>query len=229
MRLFLLAALPLIVFAQDYIEARATPAEYKAHTVLNPEVTMAAEFQGRTVPAPNAAFILQDYVVVEVALFTRSFEFRSGQFSLRFNGKTPLLPQTAGMVGASLKYPDWENQRQVTATAELGDANVVLGRRDTTPRFPGDRRRTRTPPPGTPAKPEVEREDAPWDWVARLAWQDGTVKAPAGGLLYFPHKGTLTKLKTIELIYNGAGRLVTLNLRGSAASPAKSTEPARKP
>jgi hypothetical protein len=213
MRLFLLAALPLIVPAQDYIEARATPAEYKAHTAIDPEVTMAAEFLGRTVPAPNAAFVLQDYVVVEIALFTRAFEFRTERFSLRLNGKTPLLPQTAGMVGASLKYPDWENQRQVTATAELGDANVILGRRDTTPRFPGDRSRTRRPPPGTPAKPEAVREDAPWDWVARLGWQDGTVKAPAGGLLYFPHKGNLTKLKTIELIYNGPGGLVTLTLR----------------
>lgn len=228
MRLFLLAALPLLVPAQEYIEARAAATDYKAHAVIDPEVTMAAEFLGRTVPAPNAAFILQHYVVIEIALFARAFEFRAERFSLQLNEKTPLLPQTAGMVGASLKYPDWENQRQMTAVGGVGDANVILGRRPTTPRFPGDRRAP-TPPPGSPVKPEVEKHDAPWDWVGKLAWEDGTVKAPAGGLLYFPHDGNLTKLKTIDLIYNGPGGLVTLNLRRSAASPAKSTEPARKP
>lgn len=228
MRLFLLAAFPLLAPAQERLEARAAAAEYKAQVTIHPGVTMAAEFLGRTVPVPNAAFVLQHYVVVEVGLFARDFAFRTERFSLRLNGKTALLAQTAGMVGASLKYPDWENQRQVTATAGLGDANVILGRRNTTPRFPGDRRAP-TPPPGSPVKPEVERDDAPWDWVGKLAWEDGTVKAPAGGLLYFPYTGNLGKLKTIELIYNGPEGLITLALRGSTASPAKSTEPARKP
>ena len=228
MRLFLLAAFPLIVPAQGRFEVRAAPTAYSAHAVIGPGFTMAAEFQGRTVPAPNAAFLLRDYVVIEVALFTRDFEFRSERFSLRLNGKTPVMVETPGMVGASLKYPDWENQRQVTATAGVGDANVVLGRPAATSRFPGDRRVPRKPP-GTPAEPEITREDAPWDWVASLAWNDGQGQGPAAGLLYFPHTGNLAKLKTIELIYNGPEGLVTLSLRGSTASPAKSTEPARKP
>jgi len=208
--------------------ARATPADYKAHTAINAEHTLAAEFQGRTVPAPSAAFVLKDYVVVEAALFTRGYEFNTGRYSLRLNGKSPLLAQTPGMVAASLKYPDWENQREMTATAGVGDANVILGRRNTTPRFPGDRRQPQ-PPPGAPVKEVAVPENAAWDWVAKLAWEDGPVKGPAGGLLYFPYSGNLAKLKTIELIYNGPEGLVTLPLRGSASSPAKSAEPARKP
>ena len=228
MRLFLLAVLPLVMPAQEIMPARATPADYKAHAPINKDHTLAAEFQGRTVPAPSAAFVLQDYVVVEVALFTRAYEFNSGRYSLRLNGKSPLLAQTPGMVAASLKYPDWENRREMTATAGVGDANVILGRRNTTPRFPGDRRQPQ-PPPGTPVKEVAVLENAPWDWVAKLAWEDGPVKGPAGGLLYFPYSGNLAKLKNIELIYNSPEGLVTLPLRGSASSPAKSAEPARKP
>lgn len=228
MRLFLLAAFPLLAPAQGRLEARAAAAEYIAHVSISAQVTMAAEFLGRTVPVPAAAFVLQDYVVVETGVFTRSFAFRTDRFSLRLNGKTPLLAQTAGMVGASLKYPNWENQRQMTATVEQGNANVTLGRRNTAARFPGDRRAP-APPPGTPVNPEVQRDDAPWDWVASMAWEDGAVTAPAAGLLYFPYKGNLAKLKTIELIYNAPEGVLTLPLRGSTASPAKSTEPARRP
>src|SRR5687767_2225057 len=111
MRFFLLAVLPLVSSAQEFMPARARPADYTAHALINQQHTLAAEFQGRTVPAPDAAFVLQHYVVVEVALFTRGYEFNSGRYSLRLNGKTPVLAQTPGMVAASLKYPNWENQR----------------------------------------------------------------------------------------------------------------------
>lgn len=228
MRLFLQAVLPLLLRAQEIMPARAAPTEYKAYAAITREHVLAAEFQGRTVPAPNAAFLLQHYVVVEVALFTREYEFNTGRYSLRLNGKPALLAQTPGMVAASLKYPDWENQRQMTATAGVGDAGVILGRRNTTPRFPGDRR-PGSPPPGTPVKEVEVPENAPWDWVAKLAWEDGPVKGPSGGLLYFPYNGNLAKLKTIELIYNSAEGLVTLTLRGSTVSPARSTAPVRKP
>lgn len=228
MRLFLLAVFPLGISAQEIMPVRAAPGDYKAHARINHDHSLAADFLGRTVPAPNAAFVLQHYVVVEAALFTRGYEFHSGRFSLRLNGKSPLLAQTPGMVAASLKYPDWENQREITATAGVGDAGVVLGRRNTRARFPGDRRQP-TPPPGTPVKAEPISENAPWDWVAKLAWEDGVVKGDAAGLLYFPHNGNLAKLKTIELIYNNPEGLMTLNLRGSGASPAKSAEPIRRP
>ncbi|MFN0103598.1 MAG: hypothetical protein ACKV2U_16095 [Bryobacteraceae bacterium] len=226
MRPLVLAALSMVLPAQEIMPARAAAANYEAHAPIGPH-TLAAEFLGRTVPAPNSAFVLQHYVVVEVALFTRAYEFNSARFSLRLNRKSPLLAQTPGMVAASLKYANWESERQITATAGVGNAGVILGR-DTKARFPGDRRQP-APPPGTPIKAEPIPENAPWDWVAKLAWEDGPVKGPAGGLLYFPHHGSLAKLKTIDLIYDGPEGLVTLSLRGSTESPAKSTEPARRP
>lgn len=208
--------------------ARASAAEYKAHAVIGPSLTLAAEFQGRTVPAPNAAFVLKHYVVVEVALFTRSHEFNTGHFSLKLNGKSPLLAQTPGMVAASLKYANWENQRQITAAGSAGDATVILGRDSGTARFPGDRR-VPQPPPGTPVKVETAPEMAAWDWVARLAWADGPVNGPSAGLLYFPYQGNLAKLKSIELLYNGAGAITALPLRALTVPPAKSAAPAGKP
>jgi len=228
MRVCLLAVLPLAIFGQDRLPVRGAPGDYHSHALIDPQVTIAAEFAGRTVSAPRKPFVLKDYVVVEVAFFAPAFAFAAERFSLQLNGKTPLLAQSPGMVGASLKYPDWENQRQVTASAGVGDANVILGRPTPTSRFPEDRR-VPTRPPGAPVDPTIVSDDAPWDWAAKLAWNDGPGKGPAAGLLYFPHSGNLGKLKTIDLIYNSPAGLVTLRLRESAASPAKSTEPARKP
>ena len=222
------AALSLVIFGQERLAVRSGPFDYHAQVSISQGFTIAAEFVGRTVSAPQKPFVLKDYVVVEVALFVADFNFATERFSLQMNGKTPLLAQSPGMVGASLKYPDWENQRQITATAGVGDANVILGRPTPTPRFPDDRRGP-TRPPGTPAKPSVDSDDAPWDWAAKLAWNDGPGRGPAAGLLYFPYNGNLAKLKTIDLIYNGPTGLVTLHLRESEVSPAKSKEPTRRP
>jgi len=227
MRLFLLLAALSLLPAQEKIPARASPGDYKAHVPLSPQTTLAADFLGRTVPAPNASFVLKDYLVVEIALFTRDFTFNTGQFPLRLNGKSPVLPQTPGMVAASLKYANWENHRGIVATAGAGNAGVILGR-DTTSRFPGDRR-VPTPPPGSPPRAEVETGAEPWDLVSQLAWDDGPVRGPAAGLLYFPYSGNLAKLKSIELVHHGPAGDTRLTLRGSAAPPAKSAEPVRKP
>ena len=227
MRLLLLAVATLAISAQEIIPARTAPADYHAQATSG-SLTLAADFQGRTVPAPSA-FILKSHIVIEIAIFTRDFNFNTGHFTLKLNGKTPLLAQTAGMVGGSLKYANWEGNRGIVASAGLGNANVILGRQSA-PRFPGDRRHEPSRPPGTPAPPPTEQpEFAPWDWVEKLAWADGPGKGPAAGLLYFPYQGHLGKLKTIELLYNGPEGPATLALRGSAASPAKSTAPARKP
>lgn len=225
MRLLLFAAYAGLAAAQEIIPARPAPSDYKAHASLD-GLTIAAELQGRTVPAPNAAFVLKDYVVVEIAYFAKEFVFNSGHFSLRLNGKQPLLPQTPGMVAASVRYPSWEGPRGMTAEAGVGNAGVTLGR-DTTARFPGDRR-VPTGPNGT-VRREDARDDHAWDWVEKLAWADGPGKGPAGGLLYFPYSGNLAKLKTVELTYTAPGGQITLFLRGSAASPAKSAALTRTP
>lgn len=227
MRLLFLAA-GLTLAAQEVIPARAAATDYQAHArVAGGE--LAADFLGRTVPAPQAPFVTPAYVAVEVAMFVTEFEFNTGQFTLRLNGKQTVMAQTPGMVGASLQYPDWEGARGLEASGSAGNMGVILGRKtNTVRRFPGDRR-VPTPPAGTPGKVETVTETAPWDWVAKLAWNDGPGRGPAGGLLYFPYKGSLAKLKTVELVYNGAGGKATLALRGSGGPRARSEAPADKP
>lgn len=227
MRVILLAV-SVALAAQEGVPVRAAAGDYPARAkVAGGE--LAAEFLGRTVPAPEAPFVLVNYVAVELAVFSTPCEFNSGHFGLRVNGKQTLLAQTPGMVAAALQYPDWEGARGLEATAGAGNMDVVLGRKtNTVPRFPGDRR-VPTAPPGTPGKTETNEKVAPWEWVGKLAWGDGPCKAPAAGLLYFPYKGSLAKLKTVELVYSGAEGKATLALRGSGAPPARSGAPADKP
>jgi hypothetical protein len=214
-------SLGLPLTAQEIIPARTSPSDYKA-SVRAGTHTVAADFQAHTVPAPSGSFLVRDYVVLEIAVFPdrkESFVFDTGKFSLRMNGKKSLiLAQTPGMVAASLKYPSWEQTRGAVATAGVGDAGVILGR-DTSARFPGDRRAPQ-PPIGTPPRipgPESGIEKEPevpaWDWVTRLAWEDGPVKGPAAGLLYFPYKGNLAKIMTLELILSVPDGEISLRLR----------------
>lgn len=229
MRMALLLFCASLAPAQEIMPARATPGDYPASAQAGPH-TLAADFLGHTVPAPESPFVLIHYIVVEAAAFpdrNTSFTFVSERFSLKLNGKTALLAQLPGMVAASVKYPSWDSPRQMTAEAGVGNAGVILGR-DRTPRFPGDRRAPQAPP-GSPPTVQTETGAEPWDWVGRLAWQDGPFQGPSAGLLYFPYRGNLAKLKTVQLIYNGPEGLITLPLRASGGSPTRSAEPARKP
>ena len=189
MRVLLFMASTLL--AQESIPARAKPGDYKVSAALGAH-TIAADFLGHTVPAPESAFLTEDYIVIELAVFPAAksdFRFDSGKFSLRVNGKKPeMLSQSPGFVAASLKYPSWEQRPRMEASGSIGNAGVILGR-DRTARFPGDRRAP-APPIGMPPKQpgvgaEVEKQEStrPEEWVTKLAWADGPVKGPAAGLL----------------------------------------------
>lgn len=204
---FLLLTLSTLL-AQESIPARAKPEDYKVSAVIGGHA-IAADFLGHTVPAPEATFVTEDYIVIELAVFPAAksdFRFDSGKFTLRVNGKKPeMLPQAPGFVAASLKYPSWEQRPRMEASGGIGNAGVILGR-DTTPRFPGDRRAP-LPPPGMPPKQpggvEIEKRETlrPEEWVTKLAWEDRAVKGPSAGLLYFPFRGKLDKIKKLELLY----------------------------
>ncbi|MBM3756988.1 MAG: hypothetical protein FJW38_23770 [Acidobacteria bacterium] len=209
MRLLLLAASTLL--AQESIPARAKPSDYKVSAVAGPH-TIAADFLGHTIPAPESTFVTNDYIVIELAVFPAArsdYRFDSGKLTLRVNGKKPeMLPQAPGFVAAALKYPSWEQRPRIEATGGIGNAGVILGR-DPAARFPGDRRAP-MPPPGMPPKQpggvEVEKREMlrPEEWVTKLAWEDRPVKGPSAGLLYFPFRGKLDKIKKLELLYADA-------------------------
>lgn len=220
-RQWLILAAAVSMPAQEAIPARAAADAYKVSQRIGGTV-LAADFHGHTVPAPDSAFVAPNHVVIEVAIYPEkrtAFRFRSGQFTLRINGKTPLvLPEVPGMVASSIKYPSWEGPRGVEASGGIGNAGVILGR-DRTPRFPGDRRYD--PPvggrpaqiPGPASGVEKPQEMTPAEWVTKLGFEDGDVTGPAAGLLYFPYRGNLAKIKKLELVFNSPDGEIILWLR----------------
>jgi hypothetical protein len=197
----------------EAIPARAKPSEYKTHQVL-PKVTVAADFHMHTIPAGRRSYLAEDYLVVEVAVYPAGRNLvmlSSGHFLLRLNRKKPgLFAQSPGFVSASMKYPDWEQRRNVEVAGGVGDAGVILGRPPVEPRFPGDQRPPRRPLPAPPKAPdggegqgvEVESELTPAETVQALALLEGEINLPAAGLLYFPYRGKLKGARTVELVYS---------------------------
>ena len=54
----------------------------------------------------------------------------------------------------------------------------------------------------------------PHQRVIDAALREGPVKFPVGGFLYFPHRGKLSKIKSVTLVYAAPGRPeVTAKLR----------------
>jgi hypothetical protein len=86
---------------------------------------------------------------------------------------------------------------------------VILGGPQPTERFPGDpngRSRMPRPPSVDTSNPNVpQQEEVPiGEAVQRSSLPEGTnLVAPFSGFLYFPFKGKLKKLKSVELLYHG--------------------------
>src|SRR5690349_7426651 len=73
---------------------RAAPTDYQTQAKAG-NVTIAAEFKGHAVPAEEATFTAEEFVVVEVALYgppDAKARLSNDDFSLRINGKKTALP-----------------------------------------------------------------------------------------------------------------------------------------
>lgn len=194
------------------VEPRPRASDYPA-TAQTEAARFGAEYLVRSVSAQNQTFLVNDYLVVEVAVYPeggRRFPLAAGHFTLRVNGKkTALLPQTPGMVAASLKYPDWERRTELVLGGGVGDTGVVFGRRDPVERFPGDPRprqsRLPTPPRVPTAAPEAEKEPTPppEELVIQAALPEGEIRGPVAGYLYFAYKEKPRKIRKLELLYSG--------------------------
>jgi len=205
-------------------EPRKAAAEYPVHTTAGP-LSIGADYLVRTVGGCGKTYSVDDYLVVEVALYSTqrgTVEVRSGAFTLRLNGKkTPILPQAPGMVAASLKYPDWETRPTVVGTAGVGDIDVIMGRPRTAERFPGDPmpQRTRLPRPPQAPRPEdrsgadPQPVEKPEVVVIDRALPEGQVALPVAGYLYFAHKGKPGSIRSVELLYHGPEGDATLKLK----------------
>lgn len=179
-----------------------------------------AEFSVRSVSGEGITFVTPDYVVVEVSVTppdAREITVSHGHFTLRMNKKKQLLfPQAPAFVAASLKYPEWEQERSLVAVA----GPVIIGRPERVGRFPGDPtpqqgrlpKPPRAPVPDHPGGIEEDRAK-PEEVVVKAALPEGAFRTPVTGYLYFPHRGAIKKIKSLELIYNGPAGEKTLKLR----------------
>jgi hypothetical protein len=181
------------------------------------------EYMVRTLSHRANSIYVDDYLLVEVAVFppeNRKILVRATDFNLRVNGKKSLLhPQTPGMVAASLKYPDWAQTRELTATAGVGDRGIIIGRPHAVGRFPGDPRPGATgripPAPKTP-DPVPKREESLDlnDLVSSAALPEGEMRFPVSGYLFFAWPDKLSKIRKVELlIRTSSGDTVVARLR----------------
>ncbi len=191
--------------------------DYPAHATSG-DFTLGAEYLVHSIPAPEGSYFTNDYLVVEAALFgphLARVKMSAEQFTLRINGqKRALMSQAPGIVGASLKYPDWEQRPTLTASA----GPIIFGGPAPVERFPGDPGARRGPPP-----PRVPNAENPGDQsrepampveerIQRSAMPEGEHVAPAGGLLFFPFKGKTKSIRSLELLYDGPAGKASLKL-----------------
>jgi hypothetical protein len=206
-------------FAQG-TETKAKLGEYPVHGSVD-DVGVGAEYMVRSVGSPRGSFIADKFLVVDIAVFPppAGMTVSTSAFSLRVNGKNTLMAQTPGMVGASLKYPDWYHQRGVTVAA----GPIILGRPTPVERFPGDNRPAESRIPGpVPRAPtdttggaantaEIDQAEI----VETTSLPEGPRRQPVSGYVFFPYSGKLTKIKKVELLvrFDESREPVALRLR----------------
>lgn len=187
--------------------AREKAAEYPAHVSL-PGVEIGAEYLVHSIPTEKGFYIANDYLVVEVGIFPSTAEkikISSGQFILRINhGKSELVTDSPGTVAASIKYPDWEQHRTVTAQA----GPVIVGAPPQVGRFPGDpQERPPVIPPPQESPDPAGNGPAPTktieEMIAQAALPEWPANKPVSGCLFFHFRGKMKSVRSLELVYDG--------------------------
>jgi hypothetical protein len=223
MRVWLALALVFAPWLSAQTEHKDKATDYPVHVTAG-RVSIGADYLIHSIPAGDQTFLAKDYLVVEVAVFPAVAEpvtIGGNTFKLRLNGQKYPLPSVApGFVAASLKYPDWEQHPTAEASAGMGDASVILGRPPAVGRFPGDPTDSQNRLPQQPRAPTTEeqngiqreRPETVEEVIARTALVEGRANHPVSGFLYFPYKGKIKSLKSVELIFQSETVLVTLKL-----------------
>jgi len=188
---------PALVNEAQGVPPRAAPTDYPAKTKLG-TFTLAADFAGHTVPAPEGLLGTEDYVTVEIAFYGPAgsrLELSQSDFSLRINSKkTPLPSLPFERVGQNARDPEWAPPEK----PEKPKTSIGGGGGDTAP---------------APVKPPPELQRAWFQRVRRAALPEGDRPLPRAGLLYFPYGGKEKGIRSLELIYSGAAGKATLDLQ----------------
>lgn len=206
------------VFGQG-TEPKPKAEDYAAHVKVG-GMTIAAENMGHAVNAPQRSLVAGDFIVVEVAVYAednRPVAVHAAEFSLKVNGRKPLLTQSPGMVSSSIRYPNWEQRPTLVGTVGVGDGQVTVGAPPTVARFPGDPNARRQPIPRAPDPEDRSGVDKPSpmpveEVIQRCALPEGDVHPPVSGYLFFAFKGKLKSIRTMELVYEGPAGAASLSL-----------------
>jgi hypothetical protein len=210
----LLPALALTLAAQYGTTPKASAQDYPVRAKLE-NLSIGAEYLVHSFSRGREMFIAKDYLVAEVALFPangQSLLVNAGHFTLRVNGrKQALSPQAPEFVANSLKYP--ETSSGLHPAAQLGP--LVLGPRPAE-RFPGDPTAQTPRPPQMPTgnpsgldqEPPVKAEEL----VVEAALPEGERRQPTSGFLYFPYRGKVSRIHSLELVFTSPAGSTTLPL-----------------
>jgi hypothetical protein len=206
MRLLIGLAAIALVWAQG-TTPRASATDYPVHGEAG-GVPVGAEFMVHSFGRGEQMYIVQNYLVVEVAIFRPkdvTAPLDPSQFALHINGKKTLSPQPPSTVAASLRHPEWRQRSGV----QVGAGPVILGAPQTQPPFPG------APQPRHPAPPRAPEENPPGgiekpkattaeEVLIQTALPTDPHRGPVSGFLFFPYTGKTSSIKSLELTWQGA-------------------------
>lgn len=197
---------------------KASEQDYPARAKLE-RVSIGAEYLVHSFSSGREMFIAKEYLVVEVALYPAKGEslfVDAGHFSLRVNGrKQALSPEAPEIVASALQYPDPNTGTGPRAVAALGP--IVLGQPRPVERFPGDPdARTGPAPPrapdDSPSGPDKQPSVKAEELVVEAALPEGEHHGPTSGFLYFPYRGKVSRIRSLELVLTSPAGNTTLPL-----------------
>jgi hypothetical protein len=213
MRYLLLFCCAGLVFGQG-TEPKPKAEDYEVHAQAK-KLALGAEFDVHSYSRGEQMFIAKDYLVVEVAIFPptgETFEIRRLDFSLRINGKELLGASEPASVVTDMQHPERKPPTgPITEVgAGVGNIGVTMGGPPVNRNpFPGSQ------PPGSQRPPPVEiPRDNPSgvkkepvnadELLLQTALVEGPHHSAVSGFLYFPFRGKMSSIKTLELLYQDA-------------------------
>jgi hypothetical protein len=183
---------------------RSSASDYQAQAQTG-KVTIAADFTGHSVPKPEGPLSTEDHVVVEVGIFGPAGEKTTlsiENFSLRINGKKNSLSSSPwGLVAKSIKDPQWAPPEEADSKSKSkGGLSTGGGGQD------------QGSMPVIVHVP-IELRHAMAQYVEKTSLPEGERALPQAGLIYFPYRGKVESIHSMELIYEGPAGKASLNLQ----------------
>jgi hypothetical protein len=207
MRLLIGLTAAVLTYAQG-TTPKPSASDYPIHGEAG-GVPIGAEFMVHSFGSGEQMYVVENYLVVEVALYRPKDPVQTvdvSEFALRINGKKPLPPQPPQMVAASLAHPEWGQRKP---GLEVGAGPVIFGAPRSGQPFPG------SPQPRGPAPPRAPDADPPGgmekpkavtpaELLVQTAMPTDPHRGPVSGFLYFPYTGKTSSIKSLELTWQGA-------------------------